>query len=128
MHGVQDFTDTVSDWKNFGSNLYISAQIPASEVKAEMRFVLGDGKDKGGYNNKELSSGQKYNIYFRALTTVTSKVYILSIEWLGRRIKDETTEKLLGRSHFRILFVHLPALLLTCGVGRRILNKSCFRC
>ncbi|XP_067027507.1 receptor-type tyrosine-protein phosphatase T-like isoform X2 [Acropora muricata] len=73
VHGVQDFTDTVSDWKNFGSNLYISAQIPASEVKAEMRFVLGDGKDKGGYNNKELSSGQKYNIYFRALTTVTSK-------------------------------------------------------
>ncbi|XP_015753443.1 PREDICTED: receptor-type tyrosine-protein phosphatase mu-like [Acropora digitifera] len=73
VHGVQDFTDTVSDWKNFGSNFYISAQIPASEVKAKMRFVLGDGKDKGGYNNKELSSGQKYNIYSRALTTVTSK-------------------------------------------------------
>ena len=82
VHGVQDFSDTVSDWKNFGSNFYISAQIPASEVKTKMIFVLGDGKDKGGYNNKELSSGQKYNIYSRALTTVTSKVYILSIEWL----------------------------------------------
>ena len=79
MHRVQDWTDTVSDWKNFGSNFYISAQIPASEVKTEMIFVLGDGKDKSGYNNKELSSGQKYKIYSRALTEVTSKVYILLI-------------------------------------------------
>ena len=75
VHGVQDFSDTVSDWKNFGPDVYISAQIPASEVKTKMIFVLGDGKDKGGYNNKELSSGQKYNIYSRALTAVTSKVY-----------------------------------------------------
>ena len=82
MHRVQNFTDTVSDWKNFGLNFYISAQIPAREVKTKMIFVLGDAKDKGGYYNKELSSGQKYNIYSRALTTVTSKVYILSIEWL----------------------------------------------
>ncbi|XP_015759655.1 PREDICTED: uncharacterized protein LOC107338918 [Acropora digitifera] len=73
VHKVQDFTDTVSDWTNFGPDVYISAQIPASEVKTKMIFVLGDGKDKGGYNNKELSSGQKYNIYSRALTTVTSK-------------------------------------------------------
>ncbi|XP_067027638.1 uncharacterized protein, partial [Acropora muricata] len=73
VHGVQDFTDTVSDWKNFGSNFYISAQIPANEVKTNMIFVLGDGKDKGGYNNKELSSGRKYKIYSRALTEVTSK-------------------------------------------------------
>ena len=75
MHQVQDWSDNVSDWKNFGSNFYISAQIPAREVKTEMTFVLGDGKNKGGYNNKELSSGQKYNIYSRALTAVTSKVY-----------------------------------------------------
>ena len=75
MQGVQDFSDRVSDWKNFGPNFYISAQIPAREVKTEMTFVLGDGKNKGGYNNKELSSGQKYNIYSRALTAVTSKVY-----------------------------------------------------
>ena len=79
VHRVQDFTDTVSDWKNFGSNVYISAQISASEVKTKMTFVLGDGKDEGGYNNKELSSGQKYNVYSRALTEVASKVYILSI-------------------------------------------------
>ena len=82
MQGVQDFTDTVSDWKNFGPNFYISAQIPATEVKTKMIFVLGDGENKGGYKNKELSSGQKYNIYSRALTEVTSKVNILSIEWL----------------------------------------------
>ncbi|XP_074611760.1 receptor-type tyrosine-protein phosphatase S-like isoform X5 [Acropora palmata] len=73
VHRVQDFSDTVSDWTNFGPDIYISAQIPASEVKTKLIFVLGDGKDKGGYNNKELSSGQKYNIYSRALTTVTSK-------------------------------------------------------
>ena len=82
VHGVQDFSDKVSDWKNFGSDFYISAQIPANEVKTNMIFVLGDGKDKGGYNNKELSSGRKYKIYSRALTEVTSKVDILSIEWL----------------------------------------------
>ena len=108
MHGVQDFSDTVSDWKNFGSNFYISAQIPASEVKTKMIFVLGDGKDKGGYNNKELSSGQKYNIYSRALTAVTSKVYFFSMEWLWE-LKTKQRKKLRGRSHFRILFLHVPA-------------------
>ena len=127
MHGVQDFSDTVSDWKNFGPDVYISAQIPASEVKTKMIFVLGDGKDKGGYDNKKLSSGQKYKIYARAVTEVTSKVYILSIEWLWE-LKTKQRKKLLGRSHFRILFVHVPALLLTCGVDRRILNKPGFRC
>ena len=108
MHRVQDFSDTVSDWTNFGPDIYISAQIPASEVKTKMIFVLGDGKDKGGYNNKELSSGQKYNIYSRALTTVTSEVYILSIEWLWE-LKTKHRKKLRGRSHFRILFIHVPA-------------------
>ncbi|XP_015757056.1 PREDICTED: uncharacterized protein LOC107336496 isoform X2 [Acropora digitifera] len=73
VHRVQDWSDTVSDWKDFGSNFYISAQIPASDVKTKMMFSLGDGENKGGYNNKELSSGQKYKIYSRALTEVTSK-------------------------------------------------------
>ena len=82
VHRVQDWTDTVSDWNDFGSNFYISAQIPASDVKTKMIFLLGSGESKGGYNNKGLSSGQKYKIYSRALTQVTSKVDILSIEWL----------------------------------------------
>ncbi|KAK2554959.1 Receptor-type tyrosine-protein phosphatase delta [Acropora cervicornis] len=82
VQGVQDFTDTVSDWKNFGPNFYISAQIPASEVKTKMIFVLGDGENKGGYKNKELSSGQKYNIYSRALTEVTSKKRSTDVRFL----------------------------------------------
>ncbi|XP_074611775.1 uncharacterized protein LOC141866211 isoform X2 [Acropora palmata] len=82
VQGVQDFTDTVSDWKNFGPNFYISAQIPASEVKIKMIFVLGDGENKGGYKNKELSSGQKYNIYSRALTEVTSKKRSTDVRFL----------------------------------------------
>ncbi|XP_044164304.1 uncharacterized protein LOC114948378 [Acropora millepora] len=73
VHRVQDWTDTVTDWNDFGSNFYISAQIPASDVKTKMMFLLGDGENKGGYKNKELSSGQKYKIYSRALTEVTSK-------------------------------------------------------
>ena len=92
MHRVQDWNDTVSDWKDFGSTFYISAQIPASDVKTKMMFSLGDGENKGGYNNKELSSGQKYKIYSRALTEVTSKVDILSIEWL-RELKTKQLEK-----------------------------------
>ena len=88
VHRVQDWTDTVSDWNDFGSNFYISAQIPASEVKTKMMFLLGDGENKGGYKNKELSSGQKYKIYSRALTEFTSKVDILSIEWL-QELKTE---------------------------------------
>ena len=92
VHRVQHWTDIVTDWKNFGSNFYISAQIPASDVKTKMMFLLGDGENKGGYNNKELSSGQKYKVYSRALTHVTSKVDILSIEWL-QDFKNETTGK-----------------------------------
>ncbi|XP_015759656.1 PREDICTED: receptor-type tyrosine-protein phosphatase F-like, partial [Acropora digitifera] len=73
VHRVQDWTDTVTDWNDFGSNFYISAQIFASDVKTKMIFLLGDGENKGGYNNKELSSVQKYKIYSRALTEFTSK-------------------------------------------------------
>ena len=74
MHQVQDWSDNVSDWKNFGSNFYISAQIRASVVKTKMIFLLGDGENKGPYRNKELSRGQKYKIYSRALTKKSSKV------------------------------------------------------
>ncbi|KAK2555009.1 Receptor-type tyrosine-protein phosphatase T [Acropora cervicornis] len=73
VHQVQVWNDTVTDWNDFGSNFYISAQIPASDVKIKMIFLLGDGGNKGGYNNTKLSSGQKYKIYSRALTEVTSK-------------------------------------------------------
>ena len=92
VHRVRDWTDTVTDWNNFGSNFYISAQIPASDVKTKMMFLLGDGENKGGYNNKELSNGQKYKIYSRALTEVTSKVEILSIKCL-RELKTKQLEK-----------------------------------
>ena len=91
VHRVQVWNDTVIDWKNFGSDFYISAQIPASDVKTKMMFLLGDGENKGGYNNKELSSGQKYKIYSRALTEVTSKVEILRIKWL-RELKAKQLE------------------------------------
>ena len=76
MHRVQDWTDTVSDWNDLGSNFYISGQIPARDVKNKTTFLLGDGEVKGGYNNKELSRGQKYNIYSRALSEKPSKVYL----------------------------------------------------
>ena len=91
VHRVQNWTDIVSAWNDFGSNFYISAQIPASEVKTKMMLLLGDEENKGGYNNKELSSGQ-YKIYSRALTEVTSKVDILSIEWL-LELKTKQLEK-----------------------------------
>ena len=91
VHRVQVWNDTVTDWNDFGSNFYISAQIPASDGKTKMMFLLGDGENKGGYNNKELSSGQKYKIYSRALTEVTSKVEILPMKWL-RELKAKQLE------------------------------------
>ena len=112
VHRVQNWTDTVTDWHDFGSNFYISAQIPASDVKTKMMFLLGDGENKGGYKNKELSSRQKYKIYSRALTEVTSKVDIFSIDWLWE-LKTKQRKKLRSRSHFRLLFMHVPAMLTT---------------
>ena len=100
MHQVQDWTDAVSHWNDFGCNFYISAQIPSSDLKAKMMFVLGDGECRGGYSNRELSSGQKYKIYSRALTQVTSKVYILSIEWLRELKRKELKNNMTGTSFF----------------------------
>ena len=74
MHRVEDWTDKISEWNNFGPDFYVSAQIPASAVNPSMTFVLGDGEDIGGFTNKKLSRGQKYNVYSRA-TTAKSKVY-----------------------------------------------------
>jgi len=47
-----------------------------------MTFLLGDEENKGGYKNKELSSGQKYKIYSRALTEVTSKKRSTDVRFL----------------------------------------------
>ena len=74
MHVVKESTDTVTDWTKLGSDLYIAARIPFGDVNSSLVFALGDGKEYGGFVNKELSSGQKYNIYSRALT-VKSKVW-----------------------------------------------------
>ncbi|XP_068725972.1 receptor-type tyrosine-protein phosphatase T-like isoform X6 [Montipora capricornis] len=73
VHRVEDWTDNISEWNNFGSDFYVSAQIPASAVNPSMTFVLGDGEDKGGFTNKKLSRGQKYNVYSRATTAKSKK-------------------------------------------------------
>ena len=76
MHLVKESTDTVTDWTKLGTDLYIAAQIPAHNVNPSLVFTLGDGKEYGGFVNKELSSGQKYNIYSRALTIKSKVRYI----------------------------------------------------
>ena len=75
VHRVKEWTEEISDWSNFGPDFFISAQIPAASVNPSMVFVVGDGKTYDSYINKKLLSGQKYNIYSRALTTMPSKVY-----------------------------------------------------
>ncbi|XP_068677380.1 receptor-type tyrosine-protein phosphatase T-like isoform X2 [Montipora foliosa] len=73
VHRVEDWTDKISEWNNFGPDFYVSAQIPASAVNPSMTFVLGDDEDIGGFTNKKLSRGQKYNVYSRATTAKSKK-------------------------------------------------------
>jgi len=70
VHRVKDWSDTISAWKNFGPDFYITAQIPAATVNPSKVFVVGDGKRYYGYHNKKLLSGQKYTIHARGLSTM----------------------------------------------------------
>ena len=74
VHKVNDWDDKVSDWKTLETDVYIAAQISADSVGASMFFVVGDGKTYNGYENKQLSNGQKYKIYARGLGRRTTKV------------------------------------------------------
>ena len=79
VHKVNDWGDTVSDWKTLGSDVYIAAQILADSVNPSMVFVVGDGKPYNGYKNKQLSDGQKYKIYSRGLGLRATKVVRLTV-------------------------------------------------
>ena len=79
MHEVNDWKDEVSNWDKLESDVYIAAQIPADSVNPPMVFVVGDGKTYDGYENKELSGGQKYKIYSRGLAPRATKVDRLTI-------------------------------------------------
>ncbi|XP_015755647.1 PREDICTED: receptor-type tyrosine-protein phosphatase delta-like [Acropora digitifera] len=125
VHQVQDWTDTVSDWNDFGPDVYISAQIPAADVKTEMIFALGDGEDKGGYINKELSRGQKYKIYSRALTKKSSKKrstdesFLIGPAQLLAQVEVEAakTEEVKGESSTTAVVASVVSVLLVIIVG-----------
>ena len=74
MQKVNDWCNEVSDWKTLGSDIYIAAQISANSVNPSMVFEVGDGKTYDGYENKQLSNGQKYKIYSRGLARRATKV------------------------------------------------------
>ena len=74
VHKVNDWSDEVSDWEKLESDVYIAAQIRADSVNPSMVFVVGDGKRYDGYENKQLSVGQKYKIYSRGLGLRATKV------------------------------------------------------
>ena len=74
LQKVNDWCNEVSDWKTLGSDIYIAAQIPANSVNPSMVFEVGDGKTYDGYENKQLSNGQKYKIYSRGLARRATKV------------------------------------------------------
>ena len=82
VHKVNDWSDEVSDWEKLESDVYIAAQIRADSVNLSMVFVVGDGKTYNGYENKQLSDGQKYKIYSRGLGRRVTKVTALLKEWL----------------------------------------------
>ena len=74
VHQVNDWTDEVSEWNTLESDVYIAAQIPANSMNPSIVFVVGDGKTYDGYENKQLSNGQKYKIYSRGLAHHVTKV------------------------------------------------------
>ena len=74
VHKVNDWSGEVSDWEKLESDVYIAAQIRADSVNPSMVFVVGDGKTYDGYENKQLSDGQKYKIYSRGLGRHVTKV------------------------------------------------------
>ena len=74
VHQVNDWTDEVSDWNTLGTDVYIAAQIPANSMNPSIVFVVGDAKTYDGYENKQLSTGQKYEIYARGLARRVTKV------------------------------------------------------
>ena len=74
VHQVNDWTDEVSEWNTLESDVYIAAQIPANSMNPSIVFVVGDGKTYDGYENKQLSTGQKYKIYSRGLARGVTKV------------------------------------------------------
>ena len=74
VHQVNDWTDEVSEWNTLESNVYIVAQISANSMNPSIVFVVGDGKTYDGYENKQLSTGQKYKIYSRGLARGVTKV------------------------------------------------------
>ena len=74
VHQVNDWTDEVSEWNTLESDVYIAAQIPANSMNPSIVFVVGDGKTYGGYENKQLSTGQKYKIYSRGVARGVTKV------------------------------------------------------
>ena len=74
VHQVNDWTDEVSEWNTLGTDVYIAAQIPANSTNSSIVFVVGDGKTYDGYENKQLSNGQKYKIYSRGLAHRVTKV------------------------------------------------------
>ena len=82
VHKVNDWSDEVSDWEKLESDVYIAAQIRADSVNLSLVFVVGDGKTYNGYENKQLSDGQKYKIYSRGLGRRVTKVTALLKEWL----------------------------------------------
>ena len=82
VHKVNDWSDEVSDWEKLESDVYIAAQIRADSVHLSMVFVVGDGKTYYGYENKQLSDGQKYKIYSRGLGRRVTKVTASLKEWL----------------------------------------------
>ena len=74
VHKVNGWSDGVSNWEKLESDVYIAAQIGADSVNPSMVFVVGDGKTYNGYENKQLSDGQKYKIYSRGLGRRVTKV------------------------------------------------------
>ena len=85
MQKVNDWCNEVSDWKALGSDIYIAAQIPANSVNPYMVFEVGDGKTYDGYENKQLSNGQKYKIYSRGLARRALRPLFSEDFWKARK-------------------------------------------
>ena len=62
----------VSDYeksKGRGDRLYMAAAFPRGALNNTRKFVIGDGKSYGGYQNAPLESQRMYKAYIRGVTS-----------------------------------------------------------
>ena len=72
--------------KRNGDRFYVAANLSRKSLNASKKFVLGDGKIYGGYENAKLEPGTKYKAYIRGVTEANGVKKNMAIRVAGLAI------------------------------------------